>query len=159
MSVGRPYFDAMVVPLGGTLLFLLGVGPALPWGRTSREQLRRILLPPLIGGVALTVIGIVFGARNPWTILTLFGGGYALQVTIAQLAKVRHNRRSVAGYVIHFGFAIAIVAVAVSSTMRTQREVMLQRGQSAAIGGYTVTFLGTEERSEPHRGSTVARIA
>jgi cytochrome c-type biogenesis protein CcmF len=158
MSVGRPYFDAMVVPLGVTLLFLLGVGPALPWGRTTREQLRRALLPPLIGAAVLTAIGIAFGARNPWTILTLFGGGYAIQVTIAQLAKVRHNRRSVAGYVIHFGFAIAIVAIAVSSTMRTQREVMLQQGQSATIEGYTVTFLGTEERTEPHRTSTVARI-
>ena len=159
MSVGRPYFDAMVVPLGVTLLFLLGVGPALPWGRTSREQLRRALLPPLIGAVALTAIGIAFGARNLWTILTLAGGGYALQVTIAQLAKVRRNRRSVAGYVIHFGVAIAIVAIAISSTMRTQREVMLKQGQSATIENYTVTFLGTEQRTEPHRTSTVARIA
>ncbi|MDP9191502.1 MAG: heme lyase CcmF/NrfE family subunit [Acidobacteriota bacterium] len=157
MSVGRPYFDAMVVPLGVALLFLLGVGPALPWGRTSREQLRRALLPPLIGAVALTAIGIAFGARNPWTILTLAGGGYALQVTIAQLVKVRRNRRSVAGYVIHFGVAIAIVAIAISSTMRTQREVVLEQGQSATIEGYTVTFLGTEQRTEPHRTSTVVR--
>ncbi len=43
--------------------------------------------------------------------------------------------------------------------MRTQREVVLQQGQSAAIGAYTVTFTGTEERSEPHRTSSVARIA
>src|SRR5712691_3439962 len=33
MSVGRPYFASMVVPIGTALLFLIGVGPALPWGR------------------------------------------------------------------------------------------------------------------------------
>ena len=49
MSVGRPYFDAMSVPLGAALLFLMGVGPALPWGRATPEQIRRALLPPLAG--------------------------------------------------------------------------------------------------------------
>src|SRR5882672_4621549 len=44
MSVGRPYFDAMVVPIGTALLFLLGVGPALPWGKTSKKQIRKSLL-------------------------------------------------------------------------------------------------------------------
>src|SRR6185295_1846559 len=35
MSVGRPFFDRMSVPTGVALLFLIGVGPALPWGRCS----------------------------------------------------------------------------------------------------------------------------
>ena len=43
MSVGRPYFDSMVVPVGAALLFLIGIGPALPWGRATREQLMRAL--------------------------------------------------------------------------------------------------------------------
>ncbi len=79
MSVGRPYFDSMVVPLGVAMLFLLGIGPALPWGRGTREEIRRALLPPVAGGVVLLVLGVLFGARNPWTIITLFAGGYALQ--------------------------------------------------------------------------------
>jgi len=159
MSVGRPYFDSMVVPLGVALLFLLGVGPALPWGGATREQLRRSLLPPLASAVALAAIGLVFGVRNPWTVLTLACGGYAIQVTIAQLAKLRRNRRSVAAYVIHLGVAVVLVAIAVSSTMRMQRDVVLQPGQSAAIGAYVVTFNGTEVRTEPHRASTVALVS
>ncbi|HEY6211642.1 MAG TPA: cytochrome c-type biogenesis CcmF C-terminal domain-containing protein, partial [Vicinamibacterales bacterium] len=158
MSVGRPYFDAMVVPLGVALLFLLGVGPALPWGRASREEIRRALLPPIAGAVALTVLGLLFGARNAWTIFTLACGGYAIQVTLVQLARLRSSRRGVAAYIIHLGVGIVIVAIAISSTMRTQREVVLQQGQSATIGGYSVTFLGTEKRTEPHRASTIARI-
>ena len=40
MSVGRPYFDSMVVPIGAALLFILGVGPALPWG--TRDEGSRL---------------------------------------------------------------------------------------------------------------------
>ena len=159
MSVGRPYFDSMVVPLGVALLFLMGIGPALPWGGTTKDQVRKELLPPLLGGAVITIAGVLLGARNPWTVLSLFGGGYALQVTFTQLAKLRRSRRSVAAYVIHLGVTVAIVAIAISSTMKTQREVILQQNKSATIGAYTVTFLGADQRSEPHRLSTIARIA
>src|SRR5437764_1664607 len=50
MSVGRPYFDKLSVPIGVALLFVMGVGPALPWGRATPQQLRKALLPPLIRG-------------------------------------------------------------------------------------------------------------
>jgi len=158
MSVGRPYFDSMVVPVGIALLFLLGIGPALPWGAAARGQIRRALLPPLAGAIVLTAAGAVLGVRNPWTILTLACGGYALQVTAVQLARLRRSRRGAGAYVIHLGVVMAMIAIAVSSTMRVQSEVMLQANQTAAIGDYRVTFLGTEERAEPHRVSTIARI-
>src|SRR5438067_13641843 len=74
MSVGRPYFDAMVVPVGTALLFLLGVGPALPWGKTSRKEMLRALLPPLITGAIALIIGYAFGVRNAWTLVTLLFG-------------------------------------------------------------------------------------
>ncbi len=52
MSVGRPYFDRMAVPLGIALLLLMGVGPALPWGRATLQQVRQALVPPLIDALA-----------------------------------------------------------------------------------------------------------
>jgi cytochrome c-type biogenesis protein CcmF len=59
---------------------------------------------------------------------------------------------------VHAGAVIVLVAIAVSSTMRTSKEVRLARGQSATIGPYSVAFIGAEERSEPHRQSTIARF-
>src|SRR5205814_5686189 len=85
MSVGRPYFDAMVVPAGTALLFLLGVGPALPWGRASRQQILKALLPPIVTGGVLLALGAAFRINNGWTLATLFVGGYAAHVTLAQL--------------------------------------------------------------------------
>jgi len=97
MSVGRPYFDRMAVPIGVTLLLLLGVGPALPWGRATGEQTRRALLPPLIGGFACLALGLVFGVRNAWTLVTLAFAGYAGQVTLAELWRPVAQRRLTAG--------------------------------------------------------------
>jgi len=164
MSVGRPYFDSMVVPIGTTLLFLIGVGPALPWGRATKQQAIRSLLLPFVSGVVLAIVGFVAGVRNPWTILTLLFGGYAAFVTFNEMFRggpkvMRRGRRRFGSYVVHAGAVIVLVAIAVSSTMRTSKEVRLTRGQAASIGPYTVTFIAAEDRTEPHRQSTIARFA
>src|SRR5437870_4422262 len=75
MSVGRPYFDRMAVPIGVALLLLMGVGPALPWGRATAEQLKRALLPPLLGAVVAAGAGALLGVRAPWTLVALAFGG------------------------------------------------------------------------------------
>ena len=179
MSVGRPYFDAMVVPVGTALLFLLGVGPALPWGKASKKEIQSALLPPLITGAIVMAVGLALGVRNVWTVLTLLFGGYAAHVTMAQMwlpfrqrvkrgdaigpalvdAQLRRGRRRFGGYIVHAGAVIVFVSIAVSSTMRSQQEVTLARGQSTTFAGYTVTYLGSEERAEPHRQSTIARFS
>jgi cytochrome c-type biogenesis protein CcmF len=178
MSVGRPYFDSMVIPIGAALLFILGVGPALPWGRATKDQAKRALLPPLIGAAIVGAIGFALGVRSPWTLITLAFGGYAAQVTLGQMwlpvvqrirrgdsaghaiidSQLRRGRRRFGSYLIHAGAVIVIISIAVSSTMRTQQEIRVGKGQSANVGGYTFTFTGTEERSEPHRTSTLANF-
>ncbi|HVS30906.1 MAG TPA: heme lyase CcmF/NrfE family subunit [Thermoanaerobaculia bacterium] len=179
MSVGRPYFDSMVIPVGAALLFLLGVGPALPWGRVTRQQMKRALLPPIAGAIVFAVAGYTLGVRSVWTLLTLAFGGYAAQVTLSEMwrplvqrlrrgdsfgsalvdGQLGRGRRRFAGYIVHAGAVVTIIAIAVSSSMRTTAEIGLQRGGSATLAGYTLTFLGAEERQQPHRMSTVARFS
>jgi cytochrome c-type biogenesis protein CcmF len=179
MSVGRPYFDRMAVPIGVALLFLMGIGPALPWGRASREQLRRALLPPLAAAGVLVAFGLAAGVRHPWTLAALFCSGYAVQVTLgelwlpvarrmraggrglaAALAEVQDRaRRRTAGYLVHAGAVLALTAVAVSSTEGITTEVQVARGEAVALGPYTLTFQGVDEVSEPHRQAVVANVA
>jgi cytochrome c-type biogenesis protein CcmF len=178
MSVGRPYFDRMSVPIGVCLLFVMGVGPALPWGRATGRQLRSALLPPLFTAAALAVLGFVLGVRNPWTLLALFFGGFTAQVTVSELllpvrqrmrshgesfleafgqARQRGQRRFGA-YIVHAGALLAIVAIAVSSTMGTSKEIQLRQGESTTLGAYSLTFVNAERVSEPHRESVLARM-
>ncbi len=178
MSVGRPYFDKMSVPIGVALLFLMGVGPALPWGRADREQLKSALLPPVVTAALLMFLGVLLGVRNAWTLLALAFGGFTAQVTVRELLlPVRQRmrargegvaeafrqaqsrgRRRFGAYIVHAGAVVVIAAVAVSSTMGTSKEVQLNKGESATIGAYTVTFVNAERLTEPHRESALARM-
>jgi cytochrome c-type biogenesis protein CcmF len=178
MSVGRPYFDRMSVPIGVALLFVLGVGPALPWGRATTQQLRTSLLPPLVSAAVIGAAGFALGVRNPWTLLALFFGGFTAQVTLGEMflpvrqrmrshgeglleafrqARSRGQRR-LGAYVAHAGAVLIIVSIAVSSTMGSSREVQLNQGESMTLGAYALTFVGAERIVEPHRESTRARV-
>jgi len=179
MSVGRPYFDRMAVPIGVALLLLMGVGPALPWGRATPDQLKRALLPPVVGALAAAAAAALLGVRAPWTLVALAFGGYTAQVTLRELwlpvarrraqgaglrqalveSPLRQGRRRTAAYVVHAGAVLVVVAIAVSSTMGTSKELQLREGETATLGAYTLTFLKAEQVREPHRESLVARIA
>jgi cytochrome c-type biogenesis protein CcmF len=179
MSVGGPYFDTMAVPIGVALLFLMGVGPALPWGRATNRQMVKALVPPVIGGIVVMAIGLLAGARNPWTVVALFFGGYAAQVTLKEMwlpmtqrlrkgaglgealveTQLRRGRRRFASYIVHAGVVIIIVSIAISSTMQQSTEVQLRQGESATIGSYELTFVGIETVRLPHRDAVQAKLA
>ncbi len=56
ITVGEPYFARLGVPIGIALLFLMAVGPALPWRAASGELLRnRLLIPAWVGALTLVV--------------------------------------------------------------------------------------------------------
>jgi len=178
MSVGRPYFDQMAVPIGVALLFVMGVGPALPWGRATGQQIQRALVPPLLGATALTLAGFLLGVRSRWTLLALLCGGFTAQVTLSEMilpvrqrmrahgedilealrSAGRRGRRRFGAYVVHAGAILAIVAIAVSSTMGSSKEIQLREGESASLGAYTLTFVKGEVVQEPHRESVRARM-
>src|SRR6266852_2368362 len=136
MSVGRPYFDKMSVPIGVALLFVMGVGPALPWGRATSQQVRSAFLPPV---------------RQR---MRSHGEGFLEAFGQAQ----RRGQRRFGAYVVHAGALLAIVAIGVSSTMGTSKEIQLRAGESTALGAYTLTFVTAERVSEPHRESIRARM-
>jgi cytochrome c-type biogenesis protein CcmF len=179
ISVGRPYFDKMAVPIGAALLLMMGIGPALPWGKASRKQLVRALVPPLAGGLVIMALGVALGARNWWAILTLLLAGYTGQITFKEMflpfvkrmrqknasvgealveAQLRRGRRRFGAYIVHAGVAIMILAIAISSTMKQEREIPLSVGQSAEMSGYTLTLQAVEERNESHRDAAIAVV-
>ena len=49
ITVGEPYFTRLGVPIGIALLFLMSVGPVLPWRATSGQVLRDRLVDPGVG--------------------------------------------------------------------------------------------------------------
>lgn len=177
VSVGPPYFNKVSVPLGLLLLFLMGVGPALPWRRTTPEKLRRTFLVPVAAGVASLLVVLALGVRAFWPLLTIGFAGFVMATIAEEFRKgigarrriagvsgpvalwqiLTRNNRRYGGYVVHAGIVVIIVALAISGTWRFEREATLNRGEHMVLGDYVVQFDDVWGRQEAQRfvvGST-----
>lgn len=178
VSVGAPYFNQTMIPVVLILLFLMAVGPLLPWKAGSAAALRRRLqVPALISAgtvAALTLAGVAnvgallaFGLsafviassgselyRGASKYRSSFGGGR----TRAVAGAVLRNRRFYGGLAVHVGVAIAAVAITASSSFDQRTEVTLNKGETAGFAGYTFRFEKVQEIREPHRRSLIAHL-
>jgi cytochrome c-type biogenesis protein CcmF len=159
ISVGAPWYNGVTVPLIVALLFLMGVGPALPWGSASWRTLRDRFALPALAAVLTVVVALALGMRGPGPLgilwLAVFAAGIMTDEVVrgaqsrargrgegpatATWRLATRNRRRYGGYVVHAGVLVMAIGVAVSSGLAVDRTVTLLPGESAEIGGYTLT--------------------
>lgn len=179
LSVGAPYFNHMEVPIGVALLFLMGVGPALPWGMARLEDLQWRFLGPVAVGVALLLALLALGVRGVWPLVTFGLAGFVLAVTLSRLAAdvrarerstgeralpaaghlFRANPRRYGGYLVHLGVLLVVVGIATSQSYNLRTSATLQVGQSTHFDGYTLRYLGLRPERQPNRMVLLAEVA
>jgi cytochrome c-type biogenesis protein CcmF len=157
LSVGTPYFNRMVIPIGLTLLFLMAVAPVLPWRKASGELLRHRLIWPAWAGAAALAIAVLVGARGLAPLLAFGLGGFAAGSAVRQLVLASRRQgwrglvgRANGGMVVHLGVILIAVAAAASGSYLRQAEFTLLPGESGSFAGHELTYveLTVEERSE-----------
>ncbi len=171
VSVGEPFFNKMTIPAMIALLFLMGVGPALPWGSTTWEDARRRVTPPLGGAAVMVIVAFLAGTRNVYALMAFTLVGYAAvgnlrEYWIGTRARrrahgegwatalgrlIRGNRRRYGGYVAHIGILFVATGVTASSTFRSEREATLLPGETLTVSGKTVRLKNVWGREEPQR--------
>ena len=159
ISVGAPWFNTVTVPMLIALLFLMGIGPALPWGTASLSTVRDRFSLPLIAGAGIVIAALLFGLREPGSLgilgLAVFTGGVMVDEVIrGARARARgrdedpvraawrlttRNRRRYGGYGVHLGVLVMAIGIAVSSGLATDRTISLAPGESANVGAYRIT--------------------
>ena len=162
------------VPIGLALLFLMAVGPALAVARRER----RAAAPPAArsrrGSGAITlVVALLAGAHGIANVLAFALGAFTLAsigrsvcvgvrarrrahtdeaVPTATVRTVRGNPRLYGGLLVHVG--VVVIAVALGDDRRaTRRDARCSSspGRSASVRGYTVTYLGRDDRADRRR--------
>jgi cytochrome c-type biogenesis protein CcmF len=171
VSVGEPFFNRMTLPIMVALIFLMGVGPALPWKKSAGAELKAKLVPGAILGVLLGVIAMVAGARNPYSVLAFTFAGFAAAGNLMEFVRganarvkahgesfpvalsrlVSGNRRRYGGYTAHLGIVLVALGVAASGTFRTEREATLKPGETITLAGKTLRFKTAWGREEAQR--------
>ncbi|MGH9213361.1 MAG: heme lyase CcmF/NrfE family subunit [Acidimicrobiales bacterium] len=166
LSIGRPYFDRMTLPLGMALLFLMAVAPVLPWRKASGELLSKRLFWPAWAGTGSVMVAVLLGARGLAPLLAFGLGGFAAGAAVRQvvLASRRQGWRGLVGranggMIVHLGVVVVAVALAASGSYDTETELTLTDGESAPVGGgHEVTYLGMREDGDAQKESTVAQV-
>lgn len=171
VSVGEPFFDRMSLPLIALLLFLMAVGPALPWRQAPEGGLRRALLPPIVGAAGLALVAFAVGARHAWALVTFALVGYAAAATVrefvvgaaarrrahgespplALLRLIAAAPRRYGGYISHVGIFLIAIGIAASSGSRLEREATLVPGDTLRVAGHVVRLGSVWGRQEPQR--------
>ena len=89
VSVGGPYFNEMSVPIALLLVFLAGVGPALPWRKGSFELMRGKFRWPTIGALGAGIVLAAAGVRAPLAWLAFVLAVFSFGLLAAEFAGPR----------------------------------------------------------------------
>ena len=155
ISVDRPFFERVNVPIGLFLLFLTGVGPLIAWRRSSLESLKRSFLWPSVAGLAVIGILLGFGVRHfyalvsfglcvfvSWTVVAEFyKGSRAIQRRTEQnfLASAFEltwrNTRRYGGYMVHMGVVLMFIGFT-GSAFNKDATLEVDTGSVSHIGQY-----------------------
>src|SRR6201996_8930122 len=65
VTVGAPWYNRIAIPIGVSLLALMGLGPLLAWRSSSLRSIRRNFVLPSIATIATAVALLAIGER-PW---------------------------------------------------------------------------------------------
>jgi cytochrome c-type biogenesis protein CcmF len=160
ITVGPPFFNKWMVPIGLTLLFLTGVGPLIAWRRATVSHLRYQFLWPVaacaatvaaclvagLGESPAAVICFGFCAFTTATIVQEFSRGIAIRkrntgqdALSALMGMVLRGRRRYGGYIVHVGIVLMFVGFA-GTAYKKETDVKLVPGAEKTIGKYTLHF-------------------
>jgi cytochrome c-type biogenesis protein CcmF len=151
VTIGRPFYDSMTMPIGLALLTLMAIAPVLPWRKASTELLRDRLFWPAWCGIGAIAIGALFAHGGLAPLLAFGLGGFAAGAAGRQLVLATRRQgwrgligRANGGMVVHIGVIMVAVSFAAANSYARTAEFTLKPGESARFGGHTLTYVRTE---------------
>jgi cytochrome c-type biogenesis protein CcmF len=178
LSIGRPYFDRVEVPLALALLFLMGIGPQLPWHGASRATLEKQFTAPIVAAAGGALLAVATGLGGAFAVLTYALAAFVAATVVQEFARgirarrtlhdenagaafanlLRRNGRRYGGYIVHLGIVLVAVAIATSQSKTVEVEQTVTPGQRFEVAGYTVAFNGLRDVDEAQRDLVVADL-
>ena len=157
LTVGPPFFNKWMLPVGLVLLALTGVGPLLAWRKSALINLRNQFLWPALSGTVVAAVLVALGVRV-WTsgicwalcgfVVGTIGQEFwrgarvrqantGTDVLTAMIGLVGKNKRRYGGYVVHLGIVLIFLGFA-GEGFKQSETLMLKPGQQTTVGGFTV---------------------
>ncbi|WP_298233882.1 heme lyase CcmF/NrfE family subunit [uncultured Azohydromonas sp.] len=173
ISVGAPYFEAVIVPLMLPLLFLLGVGPFLAWKRAEAGTAWRRLRLLLFIALDVAVAAGVALALSPLAALGLGLAAWVAGSALWQLAQrvaaapartpIWRRLRAVPGghwglVLAHLGVGVFVAGVTLVKSLESAHDLSLRPGESGRAGAYVLRLVDTRQERGPNYLAAQARF-
>ena len=178
ITVGPPFFNKWMIPIGLALLFLTGIGPLLAWRKSTLSNLRyqfiwstAIALATMAGlyvvGFRVWVSGICFGlcAFVLGTIGQEFVRGASVRrratgtdLVTAMVGLVMHSRRRYGGYIVHVGIVLMFLGFA-GAGFKQSEQVLLNVGEQVEVGRFAVRHDRLSEADDGRKQMVTAHLA
>ncbi|MGH9310635.1 MAG: heme lyase CcmF/NrfE family subunit, partial [Vicinamibacterales bacterium] len=157
LTVGPPFFNKWMLPIGLVLLVLTGVGPLLAWRKSTVSNLVDQFLGPVVFSLLVAGALVAFGVRV-WSsgicfALCAFVFGTIAQEFIrgadvrrattgsdrltAMIGLVGRSKRRYGGYIVHVGIAVMFLGFA-GEGFKQEGEALLRPGEQMEVSHFTV---------------------
>jgi cytochrome c-type biogenesis protein CcmF len=157
LTVGPPFFNKWMLPIGLILLLLTGIGPLLAWRKSTMSNMVHQFMGPALAALATGGLLVAFGVRVwasgicfalcAWVAATIIqefvrGAGVRKQTTgtdllTALIGLFGRSRRRYAGYIVHLGIVIMFFGFA-GEGFKNEVTVNLKPGQETTLGHFTI---------------------
>jgi cytochrome c-type biogenesis protein CcmF len=178
LTVGPPFFNRWMAPIGLVLLLLTGVAPLLAWRRSTLANLRDSFFWPVVFMTAVTAVFVGLGVRV-WSSGICFALCAFVAATITQefvrgarvrreatgtdlftagVGLVMRERRRYGGYIIHLGVVLMFLGFA-GEGFKTDQQLLLKLGQEATVRQFTLKNNGVKVTDDAQKQMVTGHIA
>lgn len=161
ITVGPPYFNRVMAPLGLVWLALIGIGPLLSWRRTAAADVWRGVRVPLLCAVVVSPLLLVLSHWHTGAATAFVLAAFATCVLVGQFCRgalahrattgesiglslahtILQNRHRYGGYLVHLGVVLMFVGLTGSTVFKIETETIQARpGETIQVGEYTLVY-------------------
>lgn len=178
VSVSAPYFNRVNGPVLLTIIIIMGIGPLLPWRRTSARSLKRWLIPPGVAALAVVAIFMLSGTTEFWAVIGFAAVSFAAVAVLEEwwlgaLSRVRNldeavpvawwrlingNRPRHGGYIVHIAVLSVAIGVIGTQFFDQRYDAAIMPGESIVLDNYRIQFLERRVDDRPDRVAQWADI-
>jgi cytochrome c-type biogenesis protein CcmF len=161
ITVGPPFFNQWMIPIGLAMLLLTGIGPLLAWRKSTIVNMRDQFLFPTLAGLAAGGVVVALGVRIWSSGLCFAFSGFVMGTILQEYwrgARVRQqttgtdlftalvglvgrNKRRYGGYLVHVGIVLMFLGFA-GEGFKQKQTLEVTPGHEVAIGDFNIRFEG-----------------
>ena len=165
VTVGPPYYNAVFMPIALGLLFLMGVGPYIPWRKASVANLKKNFLVPLLIGVGSVIILLITGIYSLYALAGGFVVAFSASAIFLDFGKISRlyaqreqvnvlkglmkafsaNQRRYSSLITHLGALVLVVGIIASTIYQSEKVVSMKVGDTFSIADYQMKLLNIHE--------------